>query len=121
MIQTGTNKRRNLYYNDKSSSLTKLRTVRSVKINPFEQVIKSVTSSQNTKPKREVQTRYGIQIKNSVHEVLPDRPLDVLINQLSASDRLIHKGMNICYIVRSPTSIISITGPGEKEICGVIN
>lgn len=58
---------------------------------------------------------------NIVDDVLLELPFDILISNFSASDGLIPKEMIIGYAVRSPLALISLTGPGAQEMCGVRN
>lgn len=57
----------------------------------------------------------------SVHDVVPDKKINILVSKVSARDRLIPKGMVIGYVARYSLALISQDGPGAQEICGVLN
>lgn len=58
---------------------------------------------------------------NSVHDVVAEKPFDILVSNSSARYIPIPKGMIICYASRSPLEIISLDGSGAQEMCGIIN
>lgn len=58
---------------------------------------------------------------NSVPEVVPDRPLDILVSNFSDSDRLIPKVMIISYATRSSLALVSLYGTVAQDMCGVLN
>lgn len=70
--------------------------------------------------KGEILTTYVVKMINSVHYVIPDRPFTMLVCNFSASHRIIHKGIIICYDTRSPIALISLIGAGSEEMCVVL-
>lgn len=51
---------------------------------------------------------------NSLNDVVPENPFNILVSYFSAHDRLIPKGMIIGYAVRYPLVLISLDGPGAQ-------
>lgn len=106
-------------------TLTKQRKLRPVTVTAFTHIRMRVRlylgGLIHTEQKGTVLTRYGILMMKSVHNVLPDHPLNVLMRNFSASDRLILKRMVIGYTERYPFTLISLTGSRAQEMCGVLN
>lgn len=104
--------------------MTKLHTVRVVTVNAFKQTKMRVRSYLggriHTEQKGELLTKYGVIIMKSVHDLIQDRPFDIFVSNLSSSDRLIAKGINIGYATRPPLELISLTGPGAQEMCDIL-
>ena len=72
-------------------------------------------------PKPSLQHRHGVRLTNGVADVLPNRPFEVIVANVSRKPRRLPKNTILVYAKRNPVAILTPERPVAEEMGRVLN
>lgn len=109
----------------KSAPPYRIRLAKAVTLPGFSQCAVRVSSDARglclIEPKHGVFVKYQVRASNGVFEAHPDRPTTLVVSNFGETPRKLPKGMVIAYATRSPVAIVSLDGPGARQLANCLH
>lgn len=97
----------------------KVRLSKAVRIAPMSQVKAFVVSNAAglivIEPRAYIVPKYHVRGANGVAEVLPERPISILLSNFGSEERRLPKGMVLGYASKHPLALVPIVGEAVRE------